>query len=55
MTVTPKQFNGLIVALAVAGVLAFPLWPWCRWGYFPSILMITLIVFSYAIKYLART
>jgi hypothetical protein len=53
MTITPKNFKYLVITFATVGVFALPLWPWCHWGYFPSILMTTLIIALFLLRHLA--
>jgi hypothetical protein len=54
MTVSRKQFSVTVFALAALAVALFPIWPWSRWGYFPSFLIAGIVVFMYAFKRLAR-
>jgi len=54
MMVSYKNFNALTIVLAIAAVLLLPMWPYSRWGYFPSMLVAAIVVFMIAIRRLAR-
>jgi hypothetical protein len=54
MMVSHKQFNLLALVLAVLAVLMLPLWPYARWGYFPSGMLVVLVLVMFALQRLAR-
>jgi hypothetical protein len=50
MTVSPKNFNLAIIATAVLAVALFPIWPYSRWGYTPSVLVVIMVCFMLMFK-----
>ena len=54
MTVSPKNFNLIIIATALLAVVLFPIWPYSHWGYTPSILVAVIVVFLVMFRKLAR-
>jgi hypothetical protein len=54
MTIRHRHFNVAVVALATLALALFPIWPWCHWGFFPSFLVLGIVLFMYTMKRLAR-
>ena len=49
-----RHFNALVIVLAAAAVALFPIWPYSRWGYSPSVLLVVILGFMLMVKGLAR-
>ena len=54
MKVSYRHFNMIAVALAALAVLMLPFWPYSRWGYFPTGLLVVMVMVMFALRRLAR-
>ena len=54
MMVSHRSFNVVAVAAALLELALLPFWPYSRWGYFPSGLLVAIVIFMFMLKGLAR-
>jgi hypothetical protein len=54
MSIGPKSFHSLVIVFSLAAAAMLPIWPYARWGYTPSTLMVVLVLGLLALQRLAR-
>lgn len=54
MNVTRNTFNRLVIILSLLAALLLPIWPYSRWGYAPSVLLVVIVIVMFMLQRLAR-
>ncbi len=54
MKIGYREFKIIVIVLSVLAVALFPVWPYVRWGYFPSLLLAVIVAFMFLLQKLAR-